>query len=113
LPRHISHFSPRSLRHLMTLLGFHEVSLLTTPTTYVERSASYLYAKALERIGISPFPMSKVGRRSIPSRLVRKALRLSLIEPFGHLASAVGAGASIEAVFSKMTRASGSSRVSS
>jgi len=101
LPRHISHFSPASLRHASNTLGFQEMILTTPFTTYIEDSVSYLCSRAIERIGITPIPMSKRGPRSIPMRLVRKALQLSLVNPFTHIACAAGAGPSMEAVFRK------------
>jgi SAM-dependent methyltransferase len=104
LPRHLFHFSPQSVRYVMTALGFEEISIATPPTSYVERSASYLCSEGLQRIGISPRPMAKDGPRSIPSRAVRKALRLVLVAPFGQLASLVGAGASMEVIFGKNAR---------
>jgi SAM-dependent methyltransferase len=101
LPRHLSFFSPRSLRHALTSLGFQEISLFTPPTAYVEDSASYICSGVLQKIGISPLPMSKRGPRSIPFRAVRKALRLSLVVPYSQIASMAGAGPSMEAVFRK------------
>jgi len=101
LPRHLSHFSPRSLRHLMASVGFDEIAVVTSRTSYIERSSSYVYSAALQRIGISPLPMSKCRPKTLLSRAIRKGLRLSLIVPFGELASLAGAGASIEAVFVK------------
>jgi SAM-dependent methyltransferase len=101
LPRHLFHFSPRSLRYVMTSLGFQEISIATPGTSYLERSGSYLCSEALQRIGIAPRPMAKDGQRSLPARVVRKALRTVLIAPFGQLASSVGAGASMEVIFAK------------
>jgi SAM-dependent methyltransferase len=101
LPRHLSFFSPRSLRHAMTSLGFQELSLITPRTTYVEDSANYICSEIAEKMGMSPIPMAKRGPRSIPFRLVRKALRLSMVAPFAEIASLAGAGASMEAVFMK------------
>ncbi len=101
LPRHLSHFSPRSLRHVMASLGFQEISLTTPRTSYIENGVSYVCSGVLQEIGISPLAMAKLGPRSIPSRAIRKALRLSLIVPFGQITSLVGVGASIEAVFGK------------
>ena len=103
LPRHLFHFSPRSLRCVTQSIGFEEVSLITPATTYVERSASYLTSRAQQAIGLTPVPMARRGARSIPSKLVHKALRISVFEPFGGLAGATGAGASMEAVFAKLS----------
>jgi SAM-dependent methyltransferase len=101
LPRHLSHFSPRSLRHVFNSLGFQEVSLLTPRTSYIEHSASYLGSELIKRTGGSPVPMSKRGRRNIALRAIRKGLQLSLVVPFSQVASMAGAGPSIEAVFRK------------
>jgi 2-polyprenyl-3-methyl-5-hydroxy-6-metoxy-1,4-benzoquinol methylase len=108
LPRHISHFSPKSLRQVMTSLGFQEVHLSTSSITYVERSVGYLYSEALQKVGFSPAPAAKATPRSIPWRALRKAMGLTIVNPAGHLASFAGAGASIEAIFRKATPPEGS-----
>ena len=68
LPRHISHFSPQSLRQVLTSLGFQEIGLTTPRTSYLLHSVSYLCSGAMEKMGITPVPMSKRGPRSIPLR---------------------------------------------
>jgi SAM-dependent methyltransferase len=102
LPRHLSHFSPRSLRYLMGSLGFREVHLKTPRISYVERSVGYLCSAGLGRLGVETPPQSRPRRAGIPKRAVRKALRVALIEPFAAAASVAGAGGSIEAVFGKL-----------
>jgi len=101
LPRHLSHFSPGSLRYAMASLGFQEMRITTPPVSYIDPSAGYVYSRALHRVGISTIPMAKVGRRSLPSRAIRKALELSVISLFARIASMADASACIEAVFSK------------
>jgi len=101
LPRHIFHFSPRSLRHLMASLGFQEVHLKTPPGCYVERSLAYLCSTGLERLGLEVTPQSRPKRVGIPKRIVCKALRVALVEPFAAAASLAGAAGIIEAVFGK------------
>lgn len=101
LPRHISHFSPKSLQHLMNSFGFEAVFVETQPTNYMERSVDYLRSALLQRLGVSPISQAQRHRASIPSRAFRKAMRLSLFNPFGHVASVAGRGASMEAVFRK------------
>jgi SAM-dependent methyltransferase len=100
LPRHLSHFSPRSLRYLTGSLGFEETSLITR-TSYVERSMGYICSRVLGSVGVSLDPPSKLRRRSIAWRAARKVIRMGLISPFGKIASLPGSGASIEAVFTK------------
>jgi 2-polyprenyl-3-methyl-5-hydroxy-6-metoxy-1,4-benzoquinol methylase len=100
LPRHLFHFSPKSLRQLMLSLGFEEV-FLSTSVTYVERSVGYLSTEALKRTGFSPAPPAKAGPGSIPWRALRKLIRLTLLNPASHIAGIAGAGANIEAIFRK------------
>jgi 2-polyprenyl-3-methyl-5-hydroxy-6-metoxy-1,4-benzoquinol methylase len=107
LPRHLSHFSPRSLRQVMNSLGLEEVSLITPRTSYIEHSAAYICSGIIKTVGGTPVPMSKRGPRSLPWRAVRKGLQLSLVVPFSQVASMAGAGPSIEAVFRKRESRSG------
>jgi hypothetical protein len=101
LPRHLFHFSPKSLRRVMATLGFEEVVLSTSRITYVERSAGYVSSEVLQKAGFSPTPAAKATPKNIPWRAVRKAMRLTLVGPAGQLASIAGAGANIEAIFRK------------
>ncbi len=101
LPRHISHFSPQSLRQVLTSLGFQELSLTTPRTSYLLHSVNYLCSEAMEKMGGTPVPMSKCGQRSIPSRAIRKAFQLSVAAPLAEFASMACAGPAIEAVFGK------------
>lgn len=102
LPRHLFHFSPRSLRNLMAALGFEEVFLFTSPVSYMERSVGYLLTEAMDRTGFSPAPPAKATpSNSFVWRAARKAMRLALVNPAGHLASSAEAGANIEAIFRK------------
>ncbi len=99
LPRHLFHFSPRSLRHLLVDLGFEELLLATSEVSYAERSAGYLYVEALERAGFAAVAPSQARPGSLPWRAVRKLLRMGLVNPAGYLAGFAGAGANIEAIF--------------
>jgi hypothetical protein len=84
----------------MLSLGFQEV-FLSTSVTYVERSVGYLSTEALKRTGFSPAPPAKAGQGSVPWRALRKLIRLTLLNPAGHIAGIAGAGANIEAIFRK------------
>lgn len=101
LPRHLFHFSPRSLRFVMGVLGLEEVQVQTSPVSYLEHSAGYLYSAVVERMGFSVRPQSQNRSQGVALRAVRKAMRLTAIEPFCRLASSFGAGASILAIFRK------------
>ena len=108
LPRHLTHFSPRSLEHLMTSVGFEKVLIATPAVSYVERSMGYVCSSALEKIGGSPTPQSRPKQRSIPWRTVRKGIRLTVFKPAALIGSAAGVGPSLEVVFRKPeTRAKG------
>jgi 2-polyprenyl-3-methyl-5-hydroxy-6-metoxy-1,4-benzoquinol methylase len=101
LPRHLSHFSPRSLRYLMRELGFEEVCLKTPAVSYMERSANYVYSSLLEQMGYTPTPQAKPKAPSLPARVVRKGVRVALVAPLAQMASLAGAGPCMEVVFSK------------
>ena len=101
LPRHISHFSPRSLRQAMNVLGFKEMVIKTPGTSYIERSVDYVRSGILQRLGFSPTAMANAKQRGVSWRCIRKILRVAVIQPFGRVASLANAGGSIEAVFTK------------
>jgi SAM-dependent methyltransferase len=100
LPRHLVHFSPKSLRHAMGMVGFKEVHLATAGS-YAENSTRYICSSVLERLGMTPEPLAAAKEASFAWRVIRKAIRLALILPFAAVTAAAGAGASIEAVFAK------------
>jgi len=101
LPRHLFHFSPKSLRYIMHSLGFREVSIATPSTSYIERSANYVSSGIVSKLGFHPSPQSAAKENTIAWRAIRKALRLSIVRPFGQVASRAGAGASLQAVLAK------------
>jgi SAM-dependent methyltransferase len=107
LPRHISHFSPRSLKHVMISLGYEEVHLATSNITYWGHSMGYVCSEAVQKLGFSPAPAAKAKQRSIAWRAVRKAIRLTMIAPSGQLASMAGVGANIEGIFRKPAAGNG------
>jgi SAM-dependent methyltransferase len=101
LPRHLGHFSPRSLRYLMNELGFEEVCVKTPAVSYIERSAGYVGSSLLEKLGFSPTPQSRPKPRGVLQRIVRKGLRMTVIQPIAYIASIAGAGPCVEVVFRK------------
>jgi SAM-dependent methyltransferase len=101
LPRHLFHFSPKSLSGVMEAVGFVQGSIAMPRTSYLEYSSRYICSEIAGRLGVSSRPLALATRRSLPSRAVRKLLRLSIVAPFAMLASSLGAGASMEAVFVK------------
>lgn len=101
LPRHLTHFSPRSLRQAMASLKFKERSLTTSGVSYAEHSLTYIRYELLSRNGISSKPPAQAQQLSFVYRGIRKAFRLGLFEPFGNVAGSAGGGASILGVFEK------------
>ena len=102
LPRHLFHFSPASLSHLFSSLDFDEVLVRTMPYTHIEASMPYVLDELRAKIGISPsFHNVVKGHPGMAWKIVRKALRLGLLNPLGCLVAAMGRGAGIEAVFQK------------
>lgn len=101
-PRHLLHFSTKSLKHLFLTRGFEEVSLSTLPDCFVENSFRYVIDDLKAKCGLSPRPAA-AGRPapSVPWRIVRKLFRLSVLLPFRRWTAYTGRGASIEAVFRK------------
>jgi len=102
MPRHLFHFSPKSLKQVMVTLGFEQVVLSTSEISYVERSMGYVCSKVMENAGFAQVSAAQGKQQSIPWRAVRKAMRITLVRPAGHLASLAGAGASLEAIFNTL-----------
>jgi SAM-dependent methyltransferase len=101
LPRHLYHFSPASLRRLLTFAGFKEESLTTPVCTYVEHSTNYVLDDVFAKLGVARAPLVD---RKLPTffwRIIRKGLRLTALSFVAEVASVCGAGPSIEAVFRK------------
>lgn len=101
LPRHLFHFSPKSLRSVMKTMGFTEVHLKTPSICYVERSADYVTSSIVAKFGFVPKAQSKPQEKSFAWKVVRKGLRMTVVAPFAISASAAGAGGSMEAIFQK------------
>jgi len=100
MPRHLSHFSPKSMRLLASSTNFEEVLVATLPDCYVEKSLRYVLDDALIKAGIERTPLASAnGSPSIPWRVVRKSFRLSVLLPFRRLAAGLGRGPAIEAAF--------------
>ena len=110
LPRHLFHFSPRSVRYLMNKIGFEEVCVKTPRVSYMQRSVGYVCSTMLDQIGIASAPQSNPNPRGIPRRAFNKAMRLAIAEPFAQIASLAGAGPSLEIVFRKPSHSAASHR---
>ena len=101
LPRHLFHFSSRSLSSVCKSLGFEQEFLVTPETSYVERSVNYIGATLYGNLGFHPASQAQPKKRGFAWRAVRKVFRVSIILPFGQVASWAGRGGSMQAVFRK------------
>jgi len=101
LPRHLYHFSPKSLSRLANSVGLEEVSLTTHREVFIEYSAHYIADDLLKGIGIFRPPLSKSKEASFPRKVVRKMYRLTVQPLLTGLVALAGDGESIHAVFRK------------
>jgi len=104
LPRHLFHFSPAALRHLLGSIGFSEVRLTTPPIAYVEYSTRYVYDDCLRAIGINRPSLAQAPQPNVAWKVIRKAWRMTALTAFRHVASMAGGGPGIEAIFQKEVR---------
>jgi SAM-dependent methyltransferase len=101
LPRHLSHFSPGSLRFLAETAGLHEVLLETHRNPAVGTSLRYVWDDVFRTVGIHQTPVAYRGEASLPWRAARKMVRMTLLRMLLALAPLVGGGESIHAIFRK------------
>lgn len=101
LPRHLSHFSPRSLRKLAESVGLQVVSLATHRNSSLIYNLRYISNDMLRRIGVPRVPLAKAAPPSIPWRIVYKGLRMGGSVLLSPLSSLPGKGESIHAVFTR------------
>ena len=101
IPRHLSHFSPRSLRKLMHLSGLEEAWFKTASITYSEASLHYVYTHCREKLGLRVIPPCTPRKHGIGFRAARKIVRVTLLKLGSGIAGMSGAGPSIVCVFRK------------
>lgn len=90
----------------MTKLGFEEVCVKTPRVSYVERSAGYVGSSIMKTVGLTPTAQATPKPRSLPWKVIRRGIRLTVLAPLAQIASVAGAGPSMEVVFRKATLAS-------
>jgi hypothetical protein len=89
------------LRALAKSAGLEEVSITTDREVFIEASTQYVVGDLLRRVGINPIPRSRAPEPNLPVRVLRKALRLTVLPLLNSLAALAGDGESIHAVFRK------------
>jgi SAM-dependent methyltransferase len=101
LPRHLFHYSPASLRNLVKTAGLSEVSLVTRRNPAVGTSLRYVWDDVFRAVGIRRTPTAYLGAPSLPWRVARKLVRMTVLRFLLALAPLVGGGESIHAIFGK------------
>jgi len=101
MPRHLSHFSPPSLRNLAKLVGLSEVSLETRRNPAVGTSMRYVWDDVFGSMGIRRTPVAYRGEASLPWKVARKVVRMTILRALLAMAPMVGEGESIHGIFRK------------
>jgi 2-polyprenyl-3-methyl-5-hydroxy-6-metoxy-1,4-benzoquinol methylase len=101
LPRHLYHFSPKSLSRLASSVGLEEVSLIASREVFIDKSVKYIVDDVLKKVGITRQPLSKSKEPSIPWKVTRKMYRMTWEPLLTGLIALAGDGESIHAVFRK------------
>jgi 2-polyprenyl-3-methyl-5-hydroxy-6-metoxy-1,4-benzoquinol methylase len=101
LPRHLSHFSPKSLEFLANEVGLRKVSLETHRNPAVGTSLRYVWDDIFRSVGIQRTPVACRGEAGILWRASRKLVRLTVLRALLAMAPLVGGGESIHAIFRK------------
>lgn len=101
LPRHVFHYSPKSLSMMARSVGLEVVSVTTKREVFFEQSARYIIDDVLRGMGIRRVPLANTTDPGIMFRLVRKVFRLTMLPLLTCFVSVAGDGESIHAVFQK------------
>lgn len=101
MPRHLFHYTPRSLTFLAQSVGLRAASVETRRNPAVGTSARYVWHDALERLGIHATPVAYRDEPSFMWKAGRKIARLTVLRMLLALAPLVGGGESIHAVFQR------------
>ena len=101
LPRHLFHYSPASLKFLAESAGLREVSLETRRNPAVGTSLRYMWDDVFQAVRIQRKPVAYRGEASLPWKVARKLVRLTILKFLLALAPLAGGGESIHAFFRK------------
>jgi SAM-dependent methyltransferase len=101
LPRHLFHYAPASLKFLAESAGLHEVSLETRRNPAIGTSLRYVWDDVFSAVGIHRRPVAYLGDASLPWKVARKLVRVTLLRGLMATAPLVGGGESIHAIFQK------------
>jgi hypothetical protein len=103
LPRHLFHFSPKSLAYMANSAGLKVLSLKTEREIFFEHSVRYIIDEMLKTIRVRRRPMATAPAPTLPIRAARKAFRMTLRPAFDGLIGLAGDKELIEGAFQKST----------
>lgn len=101
LPRHLFHFSPRSLCSLAASKGLAAASLQTRRNPAVGASLRYVWDGIFGAAGVHRTPLAFRGEAGFAWRAARKLVRLTVLRAALAMAPVCGDGESIHAIFRK------------
>ena len=101
IPRHVFHYSPKSLTLMAVASGLEVLSLSTHREVFLEKSVRYVLDTIVKKIGIKRKPLAEATHPGILFRAARKVFRLTILPVISLLASFAGDGESIHAIFIK------------
>jgi 2-polyprenyl-3-methyl-5-hydroxy-6-metoxy-1,4-benzoquinol methylase len=101
LPRHLSHFSPASIRFLAASVGLRELAVETHRNPAVGTSLRYVWDDVLCAVGIRRTPVAYRSEAGLAWRAGRKLVRMTVLRALLAMAPLVGEGESIHAIFRK------------
>jgi len=104
LPRHLFHYSPKSLRTLGSMAGLSEVSIVAERNQTIETSMRYLVDNGARKMGITRTALVNSGKPGLPWRACRKLMRMTVLKVCVALLPAVGSGEAIHGIFRKGDR---------
>jgi 2-polyprenyl-3-methyl-5-hydroxy-6-metoxy-1,4-benzoquinol methylase len=102
LPRHLFHYSPTSLRYLAKSVGLEQVLLVTTRNSAVGNGLRYFFDDRFRAVGISRTPVAYLGEASLPWKVARRLVRMTVLRCLLALAPLAGGGEAIHALFRKL-----------
>jgi 2-polyprenyl-3-methyl-5-hydroxy-6-metoxy-1,4-benzoquinol methylase len=101
LPRHVYHFSPKTLSDLGRSVGLRELSITTHREPFFEHSSRYILDDMLHRAGLTRLPLARAKSPSLPWKVARKIFRITLLPALDRAFAFSGPGELIHAVFEK------------
>jgi 2-polyprenyl-3-methyl-5-hydroxy-6-metoxy-1,4-benzoquinol methylase len=101
LPRHLFHYSPKSLAFLAESVGLRKVVLETHQNPAIGTSLRYVGDDMFGAVGIRRTPVASRRKAGFAWRAARKVVRMTLLRALLAVAPVIGPGGSIHAIFQK------------